>query len=195
MARDASADAAKAHPHPHRTSPGGQSRLSVAVGVLILLLGIGTLVASLDLGYWTSLGPGPGFFPFWLGVVLTVLSAVWVAQEVRSGRSDVASPETVGGESPGPLDEQDAPPEYSLPMVLAIVVSLCVLAATLENVGFQVSMLLFLLFHLVVLGRRGWLLSIVIAAAGSFGIFVVFTQVLGVALPASTIPFLRDLGL
>ena len=78
--------------------------------------------------------------------------------------------------------------------MLAIVISLCVLAATLEILGYQLAMFLFVLFHLLVLGRRRLLLSLVLALVCSVGVFVVFTRFLTVPLPASSIPFLRDMG-
>lgn len=163
-----------------------RSRLSVIVAAIVACVGAGTIIGSLPLGYWTTLGPGPGFFPLWLGVLLAVLGAAWFLIELRSGRS---------GTPRRASDEEDDAPDYSLPTAAAIVVSLVVLAACLENVGYQLSMLLFLFFHLRVLGKRGLLLSVVIAALGSFGVFVAFTQLLGVPLPASTLPLLRGWGL
>jgi len=163
-----------------------QSRLSAVVAVIVACLGGATIVGSLPLGYWTALGPGPGFFPLWLGILLAVLGTVWLVMEVRSWRAGAPS---------RPSDEDDEAPEYSLRTAAAIVVSLVVLATCLEVVGYQLSMLLFLLFHLLVLGKRGLLLSVVIAVVGSFGVFMVFTQLLGVPLPASTLPLLRGVGL
>jgi putative tricarboxylic transport membrane protein len=192
--RDTTADADEVAQSADSGASVEPTRLSIVVGVLICLLGIATLFGSLNLGYWDALGPGPGFFPFWLGTILTVLSAAWVLQTVRASRAAATSPGTTASPQPA-ADEQDAPPEYDLKTVVAIVVSLCFLAGVLETLGYQLSMLLFLLFHLMVLGRRGWLLSIVIAVAGSFGVFAVFTELLQVALPASTLPGLIDLGL
>lgn len=163
-----------------------QSRLSAIVAAIVACVGAGTIVGSIPLGYWTSLGPGPGFFPLWLGVILAVLGAAWFLIEVRSRRP---------GAPRRASDEEDDAPEYSLPTAAAIVVSLVVLATCLEVVGYQLSMLLFLFFHLRVLGKRGLLLSVVIAVLGSFGVFVAFTQLLGVPLPASTLPLLRGWGL
>lgn len=163
-----------------------QSRLSAIVAVIVACVGAGTIVGSIPLGYWTTLGPGPGFFPLWLGVLLAVLGAAWFLIELRSGRAGTPNRAS---------DGEDEAPEYSLPTAVAIVVSLVVLATCLEVVGYQLSMLLFLFFHLRVLGKRGLLLSVVIAALGSFGVFVAFTQLLGVPLPASTLPLLRGWGL
>lgn len=170
-----------------------RTRLSMAMAVLVVLVGAAALVASRELEYWTALGPGPGFFPMWLGGLLCAFGAVWLVQLWRRRRRFEADAPAAAETDPAAAEE--APPEYSLRTVVAILVSLCALAATLEVLGYQLSMLLFLLFHLLVLGRRRLLLSLTIALIGSFGVFVAFTRLLAMPLPASSIPFLRDLGL
>lgn len=163
-----------------------QSHLSAVVAAVVVLTGAVTIIGSLPLGYWTALGPGPGFFPLWLGILLAVLGVVWAVTEMRTWRA---------GAPARAADEDEEPPEYSLRTASAIVISLVVLAACLEVLGYQLSMLFFLLFHLLVLGKRGLLLSIVVALVGSFGVFMIFTLLLGVPLPASSIPLLRGWGL
>jgi putative tricarboxylic transport membrane protein len=174
-----------------------RARLGIAMGVLVVAVGAAAIVGSASLGYWTPLGPGPGFFPLCLGVLLCVLGAGWLVQQWRGRHRSAARDGDSGTELPvGPgAEAMEAPPEYSLPTVIAILVSLCVLAGTLELLGYQLAMFLFLLFHLLVLGRRRLLLSLAIALAGSIGVFVMFTRLLGVPLPASSLPFLAGLGL
>lgn len=179
---------------PASTAAGGpatadeprRSVLPLFVAALVVAIGAAAFIGSRSLGYWDDLGPGPGFFPLWLGVLLVVLGFVWFGQELRA---------RFRRETPSRSADEEETPDYSLPTVLAILVSLCVLAACLEPVGYQVSMLVFLLFHLLVVGRRGLLQSLVIAVIGSFGVFYAFTRLLTVPLPVSSIPFLRDLGL
>lgn len=171
--------------------------LTWVTGAGIIAVGAAASVASRSLGYWTDLGPGPGFFPLCLGILLVVLGVAWLVSVGRSDKDPVstaeATPTADNGAAAVP-DPAEEFPEYSLPTVVAIVLSLVVLAATLEVLGYQLAMLIFLLFHLLVLGKRRVLLSLVIAVAGSVGVFVVFTRFLTVPLPASSIPFLRDLG-
>ncbi|MFY0408891.1 tripartite tricarboxylate transporter TctB family protein [Solicola sp. PLA-1-18] len=161
---------------------------SAVVAAVVAAVGAAAVVGSLRLGYWTEIGPGPGFFPLWLGVILTVLGLIWLQRSVRELLS--GSPEEV---RPPTADEGVEP--YSWSTVGAILGSLVVLASVLDLVGYQLSMLVFLVFHLKVLGRRGWLLTLVLSVAGSFGVFVVFTRLLTVNLPASSLPFLAGLGL
>lgn len=158
--------------------------LTVGVAVAVTALGVAAVLGSRSLGYWTALGPGPGFFPTWLGVVLALGGAAWTLSAVRALR-----------QAPAPVPEEEQAPEYSLPTAAAIVVSLCVLAAVLEPLGYQLSMFVFLMFHLLVLGRRRLLLSLVISLAGSIGVFWAFTALLGVALPYSSFSALNVVGL
>ncbi|MGB3762914.1 MAG: tripartite tricarboxylate transporter TctB family protein [Ornithinimicrobium sp.] len=196
-------------------SPHGLARrrtvLTYVTGAAVIIVGVAAAVGSKSLGYWTDLGPGPGFFPLCLGVLLATFGTAWVLSVARTssaatGTIEPASPAIAtssSADSPasgaetrdaGAADDGEEYPEYSVPTVIAIIGSLVLLAATLEILGYQIAMLLFLLFHLLVLGRRRLLLSLVIAVGGSIGVFVVFTRLLTVPLPASTIPFLRDLG-
>ncbi|GAA1209554.1 tripartite tricarboxylate transporter TctB family protein [Prauserella alba] len=176
----------------------GHRLLATFMACAVIAVGVAAFVGSRAYQYWTALGPGPGFFPSWLGGLLAVFGAVWLAQLWRTGRDRAGAAHSSSGEGGAPsaqASEVEAAPAYSLPTVVAIVVSLCVVAAVLNPLGYQLSMLLFLLFHLIVLGRRGLLLSTVIALGGSFGVFVVFTRMLSVPLPTASIPFLSGLGL
>lgn len=170
--------------------------LSIASAVVVTFVGAAAVVGSRTYPYWTPLGPGPGFFPRWLGGILIAGGLLWLVQILRAARATPArhADGTQEAVAQAILVPEDEAPEYSLPTVLAIVVSLCVLAATLEVLGYQLAMFLFVLFHLLVLGRRRLLLSLVLALVCSVGVFVVFTRFLSVPLPASSIPFLRDMG-
>ncbi|WP_353713239.1 tripartite tricarboxylate transporter TctB family protein [Arthrobacter sp. K5] len=157
---------------PARTRPAR----SVLAGIAAFgALGAYVLVSSVGLGLWTSLGPGPGLFPFAMGAVLASMSVLWLLQELR--RPSAAGEKADGG------------------LVLAVVVSLVLLAALLDLLGFQLSMFLFLMYHLKIRGKRGWLSALLTALAGSVGAFYAFNYGLNVALPVSSIPVLNLIGL
>jgi putative tricarboxylic transport membrane protein len=174
---------------------GRRARLAsaVTVPVLLIALSVWTLASSVGLGYWTPIGPGPGFFPMWLAIVLGAMSAIWLVQRVRA----ISRP-------PQPVEEATTPEDRAMELlneeplelrkVLAVLGSLVAVTALLEVLGFQLSMLLFLLFQLKVLARRRWPLTIALAVLGSFGVFTVFTQLLSVNLPTASIPLLRSIG-
>jgi hypothetical protein len=149
---------------------------SVLTGIgAFTAVGAYVLVSSVGLGLWTSLGPGPGMFPFAMGGVLVAMSALWLVQELRR-----PSEKTEG------IDRG---------VVIAVVVSLVVLASVMDLLGFQLSMFLFLLYHLKLRGRRTWMTSLIIALAGSVGAFYAFNYGLNVALPVSAFTPLNLIGL
>jgi putative tricarboxylic transport membrane protein len=159
---------------------GERSRLGVGTAVVIGALGVATLIASLQLGLWTKLGPGPGFFPFWLGMALAGASVFWGRQQWRGeGAPEVEE----GEEANGPW------------MITAMVASIVIAALLLEPLGFQATILLFLLFQLRVLHRVRWIVTVPIVLLGSLGVFTLFDLVLGVRLPISSMPFLAAIGL
>lgn len=163
-----------------KTKPESESRARVARSVLVGIsafaaVGAYVLVNSVGLGLWTSLGPGPGLFPFAMGAVLVAMSALWLIQELRSPS------ETGEG-----VDRR---------LVIEVVVSLVILAAVMDLLGFQLSMFLFLMYHLKVRGRRSWVSSLVTALAGSVGAFYAFNYGLNVSLPVSAFPLLNTIGL
>lgn len=160
------------------TKPTSTGRVapSVLVGIgAFAAVGVYVLVSSLGLGLWTSLGPGPGLFPFAMGAVLAAMAVLWLLQELRSPS------ETADGVDRG--------------LVAAVVLSLAILAAVMDLIGFQLSMFFFLLYHLKLRGRRGWVSSLVTALAGSVGAFYAFNYGLNVSLPVSAFPLLNTIGL
>lgn len=178
------------------SSPAATSKiLVVVVPTALIALSSAVILTSFGLGYWSALGPGPGFFPFWIGLLLAVSSAVWLVQALR-GNPNVAVPAVEPATdaefaSDGTLT---APTAKKRP-IWVVLLSLVVLASLLDVLGFQLSMFAFLLFQLKFQGGRKWVLSLLIAAAGSFGVFHLFTDVLQVTLPTSSIDFLENLGL
>lgn len=139
------------------------------------LFGLATLVLSLDLKLWVSFGPGPGLFPFIMGALLVLLSIFWVVEAHRRGYSVAES--------------------VSRNRVFSMIGSLLVLVLLMDWIGFQLSMALFLFFHLKIVGGQKWIMSIVVTLLGSFGAFALFNNVLGVRLPTAALPFLEGLGL
>lgn len=158
----------------------------VVAGGCFLLFGLITSVAALSLGLWTSLGPGPGFFPFWTGLIVAGAAAVWGLGQWRRPNivEHAATPEAAAAEVP-------ATPRQ----IITTLVSLIALAVLLEVLGFQLSVLLFLVFQLRFVAKRSWLLTGILSLVGSFGVYSLFSNVLSVPLPGANIPFLYDLGL
>src|SRR5438105_3952370 len=51
-------------------------RVEAVVGLILLVIGIGDVIESWRLGAgWTSDGPGSGYFPFYIGIIITISAA------------------------------------------------------------------------------------------------------------------------
>lgn len=148
--------------------PGARQGWLVATGIMLGLCLLAIWQSSL-LALTDKLGPGPGFFPFWLSLIgaafsLTLLVGVWRTQD-----------------EPG---EPILPDGFGLRRIGAIVGTLAITALLMELLGFQLAMLGFNVALLVALGERRWLAVALFAVAGSFGVHYVFTRWLDVLLPA-----------
>jgi putative tricarboxylic transport membrane protein len=141
------------------------------------VLGVFGIALVLSLGYpqRDALGPGPGFFPFWLSVIGLALAATMLVQAVRA-----KVPAGGGGEPSS--GEVALGPRAALKAV-AVVVATVLAAALLEQLGFRLTILVFIGVLLPVLGARSVLAVALCAALGSFGVFHVFYHWLKVPLP------------
>jgi putative tricarboxylic transport membrane protein len=129
------------------------------------------LIVSLQYPYRDRLGPGPGFFPFWLSLIIGGLSLGLLVQINR-------------GKGVAELSGTILPPDRAAGIrIIMIVVSLLMCLAILEPLGFRITLLLFLFFLPWGLGARNWLVTLIFAMIGSFGVFHVFSYWLKVPLP------------
>jgi len=125
-------------------------------------------------------GPGPGFFPFCIGLGIAVLSLIWLAQATWR---------------PVPAMPADFLPER--PQLFGLVVIVAAMAAfgmLLRPLGFNLAMLGLLLFLFFVIDRKHAVAKLAIAFIGSFGVHYVFEELLRVPLPYASLPLLRSLG-
>lgn len=152
-----------------------QGRL-VATGAMLAFC-LFALWQSLLLSLTDRLGPGPGFFPFWLaliGAALAVGLLVQIWREVPAVAND---------------DERILPHGPGGRRWAAIVLLLAAVTIAMEFVGFRLAMLAFNATLVVALGERRWWLVILFSVAGSFGVFYVFTTWLDVLLPTGLLGF------
>ncbi|NWF57274.1 MAG: tripartite tricarboxylate transporter TctB family protein [Syntrophaceae bacterium] len=130
-----------------------------------------TLIGSLGYPYRDRLGPGPGFFPVWLGLItgglsLALLFQVTFAREAPFGKGS-------------PLPEDRAGTIRIFIILAGLVGSL----VFLDILGFRITLFLFLLFLPPALGLRRWVFTAIFSLLGSFGVFHLFYYWLKVPLP------------
>jgi putative tricarboxylic transport membrane protein len=110
-----------------------------------------------------------------------MLSIIWLVQvSIGPGRA---------------IEAGFIPDRRGLVRIIAVLVTMALFGWVVDDLGFQLTMLLFLGSRLMVLGRQNLIVTAAVALVGSFGVYYVFTHWLDVQLPASSIEFLRNLGL
>jgi putative tricarboxylic transport membrane protein len=140
-----------------------------------VLLGLSAFLGreALKLSYYSPLGPGPGFFPLWLAVLLAVMGVAmfWQATFRR----------------PEAMPDDFFPDRRGYLRIGAVLAALVWVIALMDLLGFCLVMLVFYGFLLTVLGRQHPLVTGVIAVIGSFGVYYVFVRWLAVALPVGVL--------
>ena len=141
---------------------------------LIFVASLFLVYGSLEFRYYTAIGPGPGFFPLWLSGILAVLAVLMFLHETFTKSPDKA-PDRIFPDASGFL------------RIATISVALGGVALLLERIGFGPAMFLMNIFIMLVLTKRHFLLVLVIAFIGSFGVEYVLTQWLNVVLPKTNL--------
>ncbi len=144
------------------------TRVYQTVAFIFVAFGAFVIYLSLDLSYSADFGPGPGFFSFWLGVLLIVLGLVDLIGTTRRPRE--------------PLPADFIPDRTGIKRIIFVSASLVACLFLLPLLGFTLTIFLFSVFLLRTMGRQAWWATLVIALAGSFGTFRLF-QLLQVSLP------------
>jgi len=152
------------------TSGSKALKLGWQVACLCLLgIFVPALVTSLGYSLTDALGPGPGFFPFWLSLIGAVLSAAILVQVtlVKAEGNAISL----------------APDWRMVLQAIGVLIALAAAAALFESLGYRLTMLPFIVGVLLILGARSPIAIALTALAGSFGVFHVFYHWLKVPLP------------
>jgi putative tricarboxylic transport membrane protein len=150
-------------------------RIYQITGVVFLILAAFIAWESLELKFYTNLGPGPGFFPFWLAAALGLLAVLMIIQATFR--------------KPEPMPEDFIASRDGYLRAGAIVIALTVTTALLDIAGFSITMFGAILFMLFALGRPGLIVTLLVSVAGSFGCFYLFDRWLKVPLPTGYFGF------
>jgi hypothetical protein len=147
---------------------GGITTRSAEIAVAVILFAIASLVIydSARLGFrWGAEGPGAGYFPFYIGVIIAVSSIVNLVQ-AAFGRSRVR----------GAIFVQWQP----LRQVLSVLLPAAVFVLGIQVIGIYVASAIYIAGFMLWLGNYGWFKSAVVGfavAAVSFVTFEVWFQV------------------
>jgi len=142
--------------------------VGVTVSVFILLFAAFIFYQSFDFEYYGEFGPGPGFFPRWLGGILMVLSLLNIWQSIKGEIvwfSDVM------------------PKGKELKTVLKICGSIILFIVVVPYTGFMIAgtLILFILFY----PEYKWYRAIGMSVLTTLVVFVVFKVILHIPLPVN----------
>ncbi|MDB5865163.1 MAG: hypothetical protein JWO70_2969 [Betaproteobacteria bacterium] len=153
---------------PVEAASGGISTRTMEIVVALALLAIGSLVVydSHRLGSsWGSDGPEAGYFPFYIGLIICISSAVILGQAIWG---------KVGKRSTVFVEWQ------SLRQVLAVLLPALAYVFGIQVIGLYVASAIYIAGFMRWLGKYSWFKSIalgVIIAAVSFATFEIWFQV------------------
>ena len=136
----------------------------IGAAVLLVLAVAYTATAAGRYTYWTATGPGSGFFPFWLGLVLAALSALLLVSAAR--RPD-----------PGPAW---LPTGHGAARLVVVVIVTAAFIALLPVLGMVLGTALFLGVLLRMLEGHSWRATLGVAvgaAAANWALFVLWLKV------------------
>ena len=153
----------------------------------IVLVAFGLFVAFYSRQY-LKLGrmitPGAGFLPYWIGIALAVLGAIWFLKTriSRSG-SGAGGEESVAGDAAA---ETKALRARLLSKFLPGVLLVILYAWLFEKAGYLVSTALFMFGWQKLVEKEGWLKTAIIAVLSAGCMYALFSYLLKVYLPTGT---------
>jgi len=135
------------------------------VAAIALLFGATAAYESTKLPFGTIHSPGPGFFPWWTGILIVLLSLALLVQSLTSRSS-------TNREGFGRIGK-----------VVALLIVLAAYTFLLDSVGYPLCTFLLVLFMLRVTDPQSWSLAVGVAAITAVGSYIVFAMWLSVPLP------------
>jgi putative tricarboxylic transport membrane protein len=143
--------------------------------VLLVLSGL-VIWKALEMPPSATFGPGAGFLPFWLGVLLAVLATILIVSAWRGQAT---------GKDSAPL----FPGKQALFAITMVLVGLAVYILLIDVLGYVVDTFLFVMFLMKVVEREKWPLSLMVAVGTTAGLFITFQILLKITLPSNMFGF------
>ena len=147
-------------------------KADLITGVVLLVLSGYVIREAWLMPPSATFGPGSGFLPFWLGVLLAVLAVILLVTARRR-----------------PATEKDGKSPFPGPQALITIGSvlggLAAYIVLLEILGFLADTFLYVAFLLGVVEREKWFITLLVAASTTVGLYLIFQVLLGITLPSN----------
>jgi len=141
------------------------------VGIVIFLFGAATVLLSLRMPLGTFRTAGTGMFPLLLGILLMILSGLFVLKVFSQGMA-------------AKVKKEPFPESSGSPIQLILFLGTMVFATLFFNrFGYPLISFLLMLGLLRILGMKRWALNILISCVTAVGSYFLFVQWLSIPMP------------
>ena len=137
---------------------------------ILTFIGVAAAAIAFDMGFGDFNHPGPGFFPFWLSIILALVSFVYFLANLGADSRRVS------------LWEKHT---WVRPSLAAVVMFL--FALSMGWIGFFSSTFLLFLAWLIFIEREKWLTVVLVSTLGTACLYLAFSVFLQVPLPKGAI--------
>ncbi len=133
--------------------------VEVIVALGVVTMGLVVVFGSRALGSgWTSDGPGSGYFPFWIGVILCIAGAgtLYQALAKKTRNTDIF------------VDAEQ------LKRVLSVLIPAVIYVGVVQLVGLYLASAIYIAGFMVLLGNYSWIKSTIVAISIMLLFFFMF---------------------
>jgi putative tricarboxylic transport membrane protein len=150
-------------------------KADLITGIVLLALSGYVIQESWRMPQSATFGPGVGFLPFWLGVMLAILSVVLIVGAWRRVKD--------------PNDKSPFPAKHALISVGLVMAGLGGYIVLMEWLGYIVNTILLVVFLLKVVEKEPWPMTLLVAVLTTASLYIIFQVLLGINLPANQFGF------
>jgi putative tricarboxylic transport membrane protein len=151
-------------------------KAEMVTGVVLLVLSGFAIWEASQMPPSATFGPGSGFLPFWLGVLLAVLAMILFVSAWRRQATEKDS-------------EPIFPGKQALFAITSVLVGLAGYILLIEVLGYLVDTFLFIVFLMKAVEREKWQLTLMVAVGTTAVLFITFQFLLRITLPSNIFGF------
>jgi MFS family permease len=153
--------------------------VEIGVAIAILLFGLVVVFDSYRIGAkWGDDGPQPGYFPFYIGLLICISSITILARGARNAA----------------LAEESFVSRGELKKILTVLVPTVVYVSFISYLGLYVASTLYIAYFMWQIGKYSWITTIPVSVGVSVAFFLIFETWFQVALPKGPLEAALGLG-
>ena len=145
-------------------------KAEIWVSLAFVLLGVIVIADSIRLGFmWGRTGPESGFFPFYLGVGVVISSVIVFFKAFTLHKKEGAGKPLM--------------PPGALKSILWVLIPSAAMVMLMELVGLHIAAALYLGFYMRVIGKIGWVTTLLVSIISPLSLYVTFDKLFLIPLP------------